>query len=184
MSNALGSFDDFVDQNVDELLRVGCFITWDEAEAEDLVQECLFRIAQRWPRVRQMEMPYAYARRVLVNLALDGRTRRTRRRGELADGPSWQANGEHAGSELVDQEAESSLDAVTERLSLIAAIGRLSPQQRTVLGLRYFLDLSEAQTAELVGVSVGTVKTSASRGLARLRELMSERSEHQEMCEP
>ena len=180
----MGSFDDFVDESTDELLRVACFITWDEAEAEDLVQECLIRIADRWPRVRHMEMPFAYARRVLVNLALDGRARRARRRGELASGSSCQVEGEPLGSALADKRAQSSLDAVGERSALIAAVGLLSPQQRTVLGLRYFLDLSEAQTAEIIGVSVGTVKTSASRGLARLRELMSEPSEQREMCEP
>jgi DNA-directed RNA polymerase specialized sigma24 family protein len=53
----VGSFEDFVDESTDELLRVAYFITWDEAEAEDLVQECLIRIANRWPRVRHMEMP-------------------------------------------------------------------------------------------------------------------------------
>src|ERR1700734_2172866 len=98
MSRAMRSFDDFVDESTDELLRVACFITWDEAEAEDLVQECLIRIADRWPRVRRMEMPFAYARRGLVNLALDGRARRTRRRGELACGSSSHVGREPVGS--------------------------------------------------------------------------------------
>ena len=129
----MGSFEDFVDESTDELLRVACFVTWDEAEAEDLVQECLIRIADRWPRVRRMEMPFGYARRVLVNLALDGRVRRTRRRGELASSSSSQLEGEPLGSGLSDTRAQSSLDAVAERSTLIAAIGRLSPQQRTVL---------------------------------------------------
>jgi DNA-directed RNA polymerase specialized sigma24 family protein len=82
-----------------------------------------------------------------VNLALDGRVRRTRRRGELASSSSSRLEGEPLGSGLADTRAQSSLDAVAERSTLIAAIGRLSRQQRTVLGLRYFLDLSEAQNA-------------------------------------
>jgi RNA polymerase sigma-70 factor (sigma-E family) len=180
----VASFDDFVDESTDELLRVACFITWDEAEAEDLVQDCLIRIANRWPRVQHMEMPFAYARRVLVNLALDGRARHRRRRGELTRSSHCEVADEPSGYDVTDARAASSIDAVAERSALIAEIGRLSPQQRTVLGLRYFLDLSEAQTAEIIGVSVGTVKTSASRGLARLRELMSEPSEQRETSEP
>jgi len=94
MSKSAAAFEDFVDASADELLRVACFITGDEAEAEDLVQECLIRIADRWPRVRRMEMPYPYARRALVNLALDGRARRRRRREELSGGSIPQGNGE------------------------------------------------------------------------------------------
>ena len=75
-------FGRFVADSADELLRTGFLVVWDLAEAEDLVQECLFRVARRWPRVRSMEHPKAYARKILVNLALDGAKRRHRHRSE------------------------------------------------------------------------------------------------------
>src|SRR6202023_1573030 len=70
-SRSREEFDHFVVDSVDGLLRAAYLIVWDFAEAEDLVQECLFRVARRWERVSGMEVPLAYARRVLVNLALD-----------------------------------------------------------------------------------------------------------------
>jgi RNA polymerase sigma-70 factor (sigma-E family) len=156
------SFEAFVEENVDDLVRMAYLITWDESEAEELVQECLFRLARRWPRVSSMEMPLAYARRILINLGLDGRKRRDDRRSEL------NATSDH----LSDARAEAALDAIGVREELVAALGQLPPQQRTVLGLRYFLDLSEAQVAAILGCSPGAVKSAASRGLARVREMV------------
>jgi DNA-directed RNA polymerase specialized sigma24 family protein len=80
--------DEFVTAHVDDLLRTAYLIVWDEGEAEDLVQECLLKVARRWPRTRRMEQPQAYARRILINLALDGARRRAQRRGELEHGAS------------------------------------------------------------------------------------------------
>ena len=162
MTSPAGSFDGFVHANLEDLVRVAHIITWDEAEAEDLVQECLIRVARRWPKVRGMEHPVGYARRVLVNLALDDRPRRSRRSDELR----------HTAPALTDERAEAALDVQGVRAELVDALGQLPQHQRTVLGLRYFLDLSEAQTADLLGCSTGTVKSAASRGLARLRELV------------
>ena len=79
-------FDRFVAEAGDGLLRAAYLITWDLADAEDLVQECLFKVARRWPRVRRMEHPAAYARTVLVHLALDDGKQRSRRRAELGRG--------------------------------------------------------------------------------------------------
>ena|ERR1039458_9848744 len=67
----MDDFDEFVAGNLEQLLKTAYLITWDAGEAEDLVQECLFKVARRWPRVRGMAQPLAYARRILVNLALD-----------------------------------------------------------------------------------------------------------------
>ena len=153
-------FDQFVAANVDELLRTAYLIVWDQAEAEDLVQECLLKVARRWPQVRRMEQPRAYARRVLVNGALDGASVRARRRRELAAGPPESA---------VEADPSAALDT---RAELLQALGQLPGRQRAVLVLRYFNDLSETQVAELLGCSPGTVKSSASRGLARLREAL------------
>ena len=167
------SFDAFVHRNVDDLVRMAYLITWDESEAEDLVQECLLRVAKRWPRVVTMDMPLAYARRILVNLALDDRGRRARRHSELVlvvDPP-------------VDVRAQAALEGVAVRSELVEALGRLPRQQRTVLALRYFLDLSEAQVAAVLGCSTGAVKSAASRGLVRVRELVGSQSQESEVCE-
>ena len=75
-------FEQFVATCGNDLLRTGYLVVWDLGSAEDLVQECLFRVARRWPRVRSMEHPKAYARRVLINLALDDSRRRRRHHSE------------------------------------------------------------------------------------------------------
>jgi RNA polymerase sigma-70 factor (sigma-E family) len=163
-ATARAEFESFVDGCADELLRAAYLIAWDLAEAEDLVQETLLRVARRWPRVRRMDTPRAYARRILVNLAIDGAGRRSRRRGELdpADSVTLDAR--------ADESAASEFGTLDTRAELLTALGQLAPAQRVVLVLRYFEDLTEAQTARALGCSVGTVKSTASRGLARLRE--------------
>src|SRR6185312_9100293 len=83
MNPRRADFDRFVADSSDALLRTAYLIVWDLGEAEDLVQETLFEVARRWPRIRRMERPIAYARRILVNRALGGSARRTRRRREL-----------------------------------------------------------------------------------------------------
>jgi RNA polymerase sigma-70 factor (sigma-E family) len=133
------------------------------AEAEDLVQETLLRVARHWPKVRAMEYPAAYARRVLVNVALDGAERRARRAGELAASDGDDATG------LADQRDLSGVDAQQE---LLGALGALTARQRAIILLRYWEDLPEADVAEILGCSVGTVKSTASRGLARLRAVI------------
>lgn len=168
------SFDAFVHENVDDLVRMAFLITWDESEAEDLVQECLLRVAKHWARVRLMEMPLAYTRRVLINLALDHRVRRVRRDSELALGID----------PAIDIRAAAALENIEVRSDLVDALGQLPRQQRTVLALRYFLDLSEAQVAAVLGCSTGAVKSAASRGLARVRELVVSESPESEVCEP
>ncbi|HUA69419.1 MAG TPA: sigma factor, partial [Solirubrobacteraceae bacterium] len=83
MDHRRADFDNFVAHNTDALLRTAYLIVWDLPEAEDLVQETLLKVAGRWHRVRRMEHPASYARRILVNLALSGSDRRNRRRREL-----------------------------------------------------------------------------------------------------
>jgi len=161
-----GEFERFVAGHADELLRVGYLLVGDLAEAEDLLQECFLRVARRWPRVRVMDHPGAYARRILVNLAVDGSKRRSRRRDELAS---------RDGVPLVDRavQVRASDAPVGDAYSgLIAALAALAPRQRAVLVLRYFEDLSEAQVAVVLDCSVGTVKSTASRALARLRQTL------------
>jgi RNA polymerase sigma-70 factor (sigma-E family) len=148
-------FDRFVAAHSDGLVRTAYLIVGEIAEAEDLVQETLFKVARRWPRVSRMDHPLAYARRMLVNTALDGSSRRTRRRDELSAS---------SGRETAVP-AGSTLDAHDD---LYTALAALAPRQRAVLVLRYFLDLPEAEVATALQCSVGTVKSTASRALARL----------------
>jgi RNA polymerase sigma-70 factor (sigma-E family) len=156
-------FDRFVARAADGLLRAASLITWDLAEAEDLVQECLFRVARRWPRVRKMKYPAAYARTVLVHLALDEGKRRTRRRAELQDTAGARLN------EQQDDAAVQVIGRVEASADLLQALGELPPRQRVALVLRYFEDLTEAEVAQAMGCSVGTVKSTTSRALERLR---------------
>jgi RNA polymerase sigma-70 factor (sigma-E family) len=158
----MDDFDEFVAGNVEQLLRTAYVITWDPGEAEDLVQECLFKIARRWPRVRRMAQPCAYARRILVNLALDDARARARRHGELDGAPA-----------VADEPTRDLMAGLEERAELLEALACLTPRQRAVLVLRYVNDLTEAETAKVLGCSPGTVKSNASRGLARLREALA-----------
>jgi RNA polymerase sigma-70 factor (sigma-E family) len=158
----MDDFDEFVAGNLEQLLKTAYLITWDAGDAEDLVQECLFKVARRWPRVRAMAQPRAYARRILVNVAFDDARGRARRRSEL-DEPAT----------VIDGPARDLLVGLETRAELLDALALLTSRQRAVLVLRYFNDLTEAQTAEVLGCSPGTVKSSASRGLARLREVLA-----------
>ncbi len=163
-------FERFVTDWTDHLLRTGYLMAWDLAEAEDLVQETLLRVARRWNRVRSMDHPHSYARRILVNLAIDSAERRARHRGEL---------GAPRLAEHKDKRAERELGAVDTQAELLAALARLPVRQRAVIVLRYWEDLPEAEVAVILGCSRGTVKSTASRGLVRLREALSAgQSEH------
>jgi RNA polymerase sigma-70 factor (sigma-E family) len=155
-------FERFAALHADALLRSAYLMAGDRGEAEDLVQECLLRLARKWPRVRSMDQPGAYARRVLFNLILDGGRQRARRRTELL---AVQATDGHGGAE----ETTAALEAHVE---LVQALGGLPPRQRAVLVLRYFADLPATEVALILDCSPGTVKSSTSRGLERLRQTL------------
>jgi RNA polymerase sigma-70 factor (sigma-E family) len=159
-------FERFVAESTRPLLRAAYLVVGDVAEAEDVVQECLIKVARRWPRVRTMDHPLAYARRVLINVALDGSHGRVRRRDEL-ELPNALQNGHDEGS-------ARELAAVDARSELEQALAMLPPRQRAVLVLRYFEDLSEADTAAVLGCSLGTVKSTASRALTRLQSTLAD----------
>ena len=161
MNERRADFDRFVADSTDALLRTAYLIVGDLGEAEDLVQETLFEVARRWPRVRRMQHPTAYARRILVNRAVGGAKRRARRRQELAaDAPPELGQPELAGGQIGEHD------------ELIGALAALPPRQRAVIVLRYFLDLPEAEVAAALKCSLGTVKSTASRGLARLEQAL------------
>jgi RNA polymerase sigma-70 factor (sigma-E family) len=154
------AFDAFAASTTGDLLRTASLIVWDPSVAEDVVQECLLQVARRWSRVRRMAYPAAYARRIATNLAIAAAERHSTERAELAAG---------LGFEPVAAGARLALEQVDNQHELDAALGRLAPRQRAVVVLRFFEDLTEAQTAEVLGCSVGTVKSTCSRALDRLR---------------
>jgi RNA polymerase sigma-70 factor (sigma-E family) len=156
-------FERFVGETAEPLLRSAYLITWDFAEAEDLVQECLFKVARRWPRVKKMERPVAYARTVLIHLALDEGKRRSQRRSELGPEAIGLLEAHH------DVAAPRDLGRIETSTDLLEVLRELPPRQRAALVLRYFDDLSEAEVADVMGCSVGTVKSTTSRALGRLR---------------
>ena len=166
MNERRADFDRFVAGSTDALLRTAYLIVWDLGEAEDLVQETLMEVARRWPRVRRMDRPAAYARRILVNRAVSGAGRRARRRRELAAEPPAEC--------VALTNDAAGIDGHDE---LIGALAALPPRQRAVLVLRYFLDLPEAEVAAALKCSLGTVKSTASRGLARLEQALSTNNE-------
>lgn len=148
-------FDAFVGARMGALVRFAYALTGDVGHAEDLVQTALLRVYRRSRRMVPDD-PERYVRRTIVNANLT-RFRRRRVPESLVDRMPVDA-----GREDPEPPAEQA-EALSRLLS------GLSPRTRTVLALRYGADLSEAETAELLGVSVGTVKSLASRGLARLR---------------
>lgn len=160
-------FEVFVAEFSGPLLRTAFLMTGNLTDAEDAVQETLLRVARRWHRVRKMGHPLAYARRILVNLMLDEARGTSRRRGEL--GGIFAART----GDLRDASAERALQTVDSRLELAGALACLAPRQRVVVVLRYWADLPEAEVAAVLGCSVGNVKSTSSRALAKLRGLMA-----------
>ncbi|MEV0716822.1 SigE family RNA polymerase sigma factor [Asanoa sp. NPDC050611] len=153
-------FVEFVGASGRYLLRTALLLCGDRARAEELVQATYERTYRSW-RVARAGDPRAYARRVLVNLRIDG-WRRTRREvlvepGALPD----PARPDHAGD-------------VVARSAVVQALARLPLAQRRVVILRHLLDLTETEVAHELEISVGTVKSHHARGIARLREIFAE----------
>ena len=144
-------FEEFVAARSSALLRTAYLLTRDHALAEDLLQTALTKAYLAWGRVEGAHEPYV--RRIVVNTYASWWRRK------------W--NGERPTDEL--PETSHHEDSVGESGDLWDALGRLPRRQRAVVVLRYFEDLTEAQTADLLGISVGTVKSQTSKALAKLR---------------
>jgi RNA polymerase sigma-70 factor (sigma-E family) len=165
---SLNDFDRFVADNGDGLLRTAYLMVGDLHEAEDLVQETLVKVASRWPRVSRMENPVGYTRRILVNLALHGSAKRSRNRAELNATPPAETAVNAAYLDIHDE--------------LFDALVALPPRQRAALVLRYLLDLPEAEVAAMLRCSLGTVKSSTSRGLKRLDETLRPKNHYRSIA--
>ena len=152
------TFEEWSASHMGQLLRTAWLLTGDAPRAEDLVQEALLRCWPRWPRISRMDDRLGYVRKTLTRTYLASMRRKWRDEiavGDLADGAEPAVALAGSGFEL--------------RSALLDALRRLPAGQRAVLVLRYAEDLSEAQTSAVLGISVGTVKSQASRGLRALR---------------
>lgn len=162
-------FSTFMSQAGPALLRTAWLLTGDHHRAQELTQAALVKTYVAWPRVRPGEA-LAYTRRVLVNHRTD--TWRSTRKEHTTDAvsdvaahPSASTGSGSAGGSGRDETATAD-----DRDLVVRLLRDLPEQQRKVVVLRYYTDLSEQATAEALGISVGAVKSAASRGLASVRK--------------
>ncbi|MEH0826004.1 MULTISPECIES: SigE family RNA polymerase sigma factor [unclassified Micromonospora] len=148
------TFAEFVTTRSPRLQRTAYLLTHDWAQAEDLLQTALVRAWSAWGRIDGDPEPYV--RRILVNVYASWWRRRWRR----VEQPT---------SQLPERAAVDHVSRVDKRDEVWQALGRLPRRQRAVLVLRYFEDMTEAQIADAMSISVGTVKSQAKRGLEKLR---------------
>jgi RNA polymerase sigma-70 factor (sigma-E family) len=157
-------FTAFVVASSRRLLRGAYLITGDLADAEDLLQTALERAYRRWPAIRRTEVPEAYVRRIVVTSAINaGRRRR------VTSSPLDEAR--------MPGRPDRAVEDTAGRLALAELVRRLPVGQRAVLVLRYFDDLTEAETARVLGCTVGTVKSQHARAMARLRALVADQAD-------
>jgi RNA polymerase sigma-70 factor (sigma-E family) len=154
-------YAEFVRARGTALLRTASLLTANPAQAEDLLQTALTKTYLAWTRLRDPAAAEAYTRRVLANASISWWRQKKNRL-------------EQPTERLPDVGMEHPASALAERAAMMDALRQLSPQQRAVLVLRFYEDQSEAQIAAALGVSTGSVKSHASRGLARLRVLLGE----------
>jgi RNA polymerase sigma-70 factor (sigma-E family) len=157
-------FDAIYRAHRDGLFRLAVLISGDPARSEDAVADAFARVLPRW-RAGAVAQPGPYLRRALVNGLMGGYRRHAREQ-------------RHAERRWGDGRAVTCLDAqVSEREAIRLALSLLPIAQRAVVALRYYADLSEAETAQVLGVSVGTVKSRTSRAMARLRGILEDSEE-------
>jgi RNA polymerase sigma-70 factor (sigma-E family) len=147
-------FEEFVAARRTALLRTAYLLTGSHADAEDLVQSALIKTVPHWKQIA--DRPEPYVRQVLARESVS-RWRRRR----------WR----ETSTDVLPERASAGPDT-DGRLALRQALGSLAPRQRAVIVLRYYEDLTEKDTAAVLGIAVGTVKSQVRDGLARLRALL------------
>ncbi|TQS47121.1 SigE family RNA polymerase sigma factor [Cryptosporangium phraense] len=152
----MSTFDEYVAERGVALLRFAYLLTGDHQLAEDLVQESLVRVHRRWSRIRRTDRPGAYVRQTILRQYLSWRRRSSSSEIPVAVDADRSGDGDPA-------------DRVSERAALMAALATLPRQQRAVLVLRFYEDRDDGEIAALLGCTAATVRSHASRGLARLR---------------
>lgn len=158
----MDEFEAYVVARSSALVRTAYLLTGDWGLAEDLLQESLAAVASRWSAVIRGGDPEPYVRRIMYHRSIDAWRRRRNVRESSLDTLTETRDGRPVG------DAE---DGAVRRLMLRDALARLTPRQRAVLVLRFYEDLTEVETAHLLGCSVNTVKSQSRHALTRLREL-------------
>jgi RNA polymerase sigma-70 factor (sigma-E family) len=152
-------FEEFAAEHSAGLIKLGLMVSGDRGRAEDAAQEALVRVYQRWSRLSD---PLAYARRTVVNATRDD-WRRAQRATRAYD----------AAGRLATPDASDDVQtSVLQRDALMTALHALPHRQRAVIVLRYLCDLTEAETAIVLEIAVGTVKSQTHDALARLRQTL------------
>jgi RNA polymerase sigma-70 factor (sigma-E family) len=159
----------FVRARTPSLLRSAVLLTGDQHLAEDLVQTALARTHQSWRRLYASGNADAYTRRIMYHLQVSWWRRRRVAEVMPETMPPRTSRSQ--------PRASNDTDEIALRVTLREALLRLTKRQRAVLVLRFYEDLSESETAEILGVAVGTVKSQTSKALARLRAVAPELAE-------
>jgi RNA polymerase sigma-70 factor (sigma-E family) len=154
----VSAFSEFVEARSASLFRTAYLMVGDHQLAQDLLQEALVKTFIAWPRLRDHRSVEAYTRRIVVTTSISWRRRRSFHERPTGTLP------EAAGADQVD--------AVVTHDAVLTALLTLPPRQRAAIVLRYYEDLTEAQTAEAMGCAVGTVKSQVAVGLTKLRRLL------------
>ena len=155
-------FQSFVTGRWPRLMRTAFLLTGEQHAAEDLVQTTLEQVYVAWRRVGSADEPEAYVRRVMVNAHARKHRRRLR---------EFLAPKDDSGLVREVPDTGDRIAQADDRGVLLAALAQLPPRQREAVVLRYWEDLTEAQTAEAMGCSVGAVKSNAAKGIAKLRAI-------------
>jgi RNA polymerase sigma-70 factor (sigma-E family) len=150
------TFDEFTGASLPALLRFAVVLTGDRGLAEDVTQEVLARVYQRWAKIGALDSPEPYVRRMVVNEYLSWRRR-------------WHRVVPHADPPLRLDSVPDHAATHAERDALRTELDKLPRRQRAVLVLRYYAGMSDPEIAEVLGCSSGTVRGYASRALAALR---------------
>jgi RNA polymerase sigma-70 factor (sigma-E family) len=152
------AFSEFVEMRSASLFRTAYLMVGDHQLAQDLLQEALVKTLIAWPRLRDRANVEAYTRRVVVTTSISWRRRRS-----FHEMPS---------DRLPEKSGADAAEAVLTHDALMAALLTVPPRQRAAIVLRYYHDLTEAETADLMDCSVGAVKSQVAAGLKRLREAL------------
>ena len=142
-----------------QLVRLAVLLVRDQGAAEEIVQDCFVAVHARWGRLRDPDKALAYLRQTVVN----------RSRSHLRHLTVVRRHAEREGAAPPAAGADQPSYDAARRTTILDALRRLPRRQREVLALRYYLDRSEAEIAEVLGISRGAVKSHASRGAAALR---------------
>jgi RNA polymerase sigma-70 factor (sigma-E family) len=150
-------FEQYVTTRGQELLRLAYVLTGDPHRAEDVVQTVLIDVMRKWDRIESTRDPHSYIRRMVVNAHLDWHRRRSSTEVPVAQWPSDV------------QVQRDPADGIALRDQLRVILAELPPRARTVLVLRYYLDLDDEAISETLGISASAVRSTAARALSRLR---------------